>query len=185
VRGSARARLAALDADVLHALPLRDTLLTIASPPHELFAPRWSERVLAEVERSLARRIGLTAAAVAVEAMRIAFPDVAVDVSNALVDGMPNHPKDRHVLAVAVQSRAPILVTRNVRDFAGAEKVGVSVQHPDTFLCALLDAEPETVAAALADQAAALSRPPMTVAAVLTRFDRLGLRRFAARLSER
>jgi hypothetical protein len=176
-------RLAVLDADVLHALPLRDTLLTMASAPHELFAPRWSERVLAEVARSLACRIGAGAAEKAVGAMRAAFPDVVIDVPHALVTRMPNHPKDRHVLAVAVRSGAPTVVTRNVRDFAGADEVGVAVLHPDAFLCDLLDTEADIVAAALADQAAALSRPPMTVADVLTRLDRLGMHQFARRMS--
>jgi predicted nucleic acid-binding protein len=171
-----------LDADVLHALPLRDTLLTLASFPHNLFAPCWSEEILDEVEHSLARRIGATATARALTAMRTAFPDAVVEVAPGLSARMPNNAKDRHVLALAITGGAQLLVTRNVRHFAGAEDLNVAVLHPDRFLCSLLDVDADEVRAALDQQAAILRRPPSTRADLMARLAKGGLDEFARRV---
>jgi predicted nucleic acid-binding protein len=49
--------------------------------------------------------------------MREFFPDSMVASYQPLVAQMTNHPKDRHVLAAAVASRADYLVTFNLKDF--------------------------------------------------------------------
>jgi predicted nucleic acid-binding protein len=176
-----RAGRVVLDANVLHALPLRDTLLTLAFPPHDLFEPCWSEEILAEVERSLSRRIGAAPACRAARAMRTAFPYATADVPPALSARMPNHTKDRHVLATAVATGARLLVTSNLRDFAGAADLGVAVQHPDAFLCSLLDLDANEVRAGLDRQASLLRRPASTRADVLALLARAGLPEFARR----
>jgi hypothetical protein len=45
--------------------------------------------------------------------------------------------------------------------------IDIKVMHPDAFLCRLHEDATEKVHAALTEQAAALSRPPMTVTEVL------------------
>lgn len=173
-----------LDADVLHALPLRDTLLTLAFPPFEVFVPCWSAAILAEVERSLARRIGESRAKKVVRALQEAFPDATAEASPGLSRRMPNHPQDRHVLALALATTARVIVTSNVRHFAGAAELGVDVQHPDAFLCNLFDLDPRVVRAAIERQLARLRRPPLTHGEFLARLTRSGLSGFARRLEE-
>ena len=54
---------------------------------------------------------------------------------------MPNHPKDRHVLAAAVAIGATVVITTNIRDFVvyDAGEFQVAPQTPDDFLTSLLD----------------------------------------------
>ena len=83
---------------------------------------------------------------------------------------MTNQPADRPVLAAAVADEdVETIVTLNLRHFpdAACEPFGIDVDHPDAFLCRLLENAPEQVHAALSEQAAALTRPPMTLTDVL------------------
>ena len=109
-----------------------------------------------------------------IASMRQAFDDAEVPatVVAALETTMNNEPEDRHVLAAAVASHdAQTIVTTNLRHFPAeaCEPLEIEVIHPDAFLCDLLDNEPERMHAALAEQAAALTRPPMTMPDVLDR----------------
>lgn len=45
-----------------------------------------------------------------------------------------NDPDDDFILELAVKSQADLIVTHNVRDFAGAESFGVRVVRPGEFL---------------------------------------------------
>lgn len=72
---------------------------------------------------------------------------------------MPNHEKDRHVVAAAVKAGAQVIVTNNLRDFQALPD-GVEAQSPDEFLCNLLDLDPGGMVALVKNQAAALQNPP-------------------------
>jgi len=177
-----------LDACVLYPLPLRDTLLRVAR--ENLFAVRWSRRILHEVERNLIedRRATPEQAKNLLAAMRRAFQDAEVPevLSAALEPEMTNEPSDRHVLATAVASSdARAIVTFNLRHFpaSACEPRGIEVVHPDAFLCGLHDREPARVHNALAKQSADLSRPPITVSGVLDRLERT-VPKFAAQVRE-
>ena len=61
--------------------------------------------------------------------------------------GLANDPKDRHVVAAAIQAEASIIVTGNIRDFDPLPH-GITAQAPDTFLCGFLE-QPEAVLAGL------------------------------------
>ncbi len=161
-----------LDACVLYPLPLRDTLLRLAE--YDLYLVRWSRRILEEVSRNLTAD-GRTTQAQArrlVEVMRRTFDDAEIPEA-AIADVEPtmsNEPADRHVLAAAVADEAVrTIVTLNLRHFpvAACEPFGVEVVHPDAFLCRLHEDAPAEVHAALTEQAAALTRPPMSVTDVL------------------
>lgn len=163
-----------LDACVLYPLPLRDTLLRVAR--QNLYAVRWSSRILDEVARNLIedRRATPEQAANLIDAMRRAFNDAEIpETAIAVLEpAMTNEPSDRHVLAAAVASDdAEAIVTSNLRHFpaAACEPFGIEVVHPDVFLSDVYEHAPTRVHNALANQAADLSRPPMTVQDVLDR----------------
>jgi len=166
---------------------MRDTFLRLGSTPFEVFRPVWSTEILAELRRNLCAKTGAEPSRVDAMLARFddAFPNARIDPDPAVVAKMPNHAKDRHVLAVAVTAGAHLVVTANVRDFGRAQWLGVQIQTPDDFLCALHDEQPETIRAAMAAQVANLTNPPVTVDDLITRLPAVGLPKLAARLRSR
>jgi len=83
--------------------------------------------------------------------MNAAFPEALVTGHETLIPTMTNDPKDRHVLAAAVHSGAEVIVTENLRHFPrSAMDIHRVVATPaDTFLCDLLDLDPERFVAML------------------------------------
>jgi predicted nucleic acid-binding protein len=163
-----------LDADVLFAAPVRDTLLHAAEVG--LYRPHWSDAVLEEVRRNLVekRRTSEEQAARLIETIREAFPEARVTGFERLIASMTNHPKDRHVLAAAVRARAQLIVTSNLKDFPddALKDFEIEAQAPDEFLLNLLDLEPNRMVQVVIEQARALHKKPMNVYQVL---DRVGL----------
>ena len=108
-----------LDADVLYPAGLRDLLLRLAD--RYLFTPLWSADIHAEWMRSLlADRPDLDAAVLerTRSVMDGHFPEAVVTGHRALVGDLDlPDPDDRHVLAAAIEGRADVIVTRNMRDF--------------------------------------------------------------------
>lgn len=174
---------AVLDANVLFGSLTRNTLLLLGSHPLGLYSPLWSTQILRELERNLRAKSALGRHEVKrrLDEMHRAFPDARLDPPPDLVDRMPNHRKDRHVLALAVVARATQLVTHNARDFAGAEAFGVRVQSPDAFLSELFDAANDAVRRAISVQAVE-SNGAASVAQLIERCAAIGLTQFAARL---
>jgi predicted nucleic acid-binding protein len=164
---------AVLDASVLYPLPLRDTLLRTAVA--DMYSPRWSERILQETTRNLIAdgRARPEQAQRLTDSMREAFDAAMVpaDEIERLEPEMSNERKDRHVLAAAVAAGAELIVTLNLRDFPHSVCKSLSIEavHPDEFLLRLHRLDPAAVQAALVRQAAALTRPPLTVFDVLDR----------------
>lgn len=160
---------AVIDACALYPAPLRDALLGAASL--HLYQPYWSDETLVETTRNLVAdgRMNEAGALRFVAAMRKAFPGATITTPSSLISEMPTHPDDRHVAAVAAHVRAGILVTFNLRHFPAAplKGLGITVLHPDQFLCELFDDEPFGVAEAIRRQQAKLSRPPQTMDQVL------------------
>lgn len=140
-------------------MPVADTLLRLAEPP-ALYEPRWTDEILAEVTRTLVIRFGKTQenALYREGAMRDFFRDSLVENYEPLIEGLTNHPKDRHVLAAAVACRADYLVTFNLKHFpsrsAGTHEV--TVIGPSTFLKQLVDMDRAVVEERLCDQATAI-----------------------------
>ncbi|PRY54010.1 putative nucleic acid-binding protein [Knoellia remsis] len=164
---------------------LNDTFLRLA----EVGAYRilWSEDVLVELERNLARRVGPEAAARRVSAMRTAFPDASVVDYEDLVVSMTCDPKDRHVLAAAVRGQAEVLVTMNTKDFpaSSVDPHSLTVVHPDDFLLDQLDLHPSRVRLALVGQVVDGSRPPLTMSRLLGILERSAVPRFATEARRR
>ncbi len=167
---------AVVDASVLYPLPLRDTLLRVAEA--ELYDVYWSERIHDEVVRNLVAdgRASDEQARRLTDAMTAAFDGAAAPQSaiDRLEPTMANDPKDRHVLAAAVVSDAQVIVTLNLKDFplGACVPFGIEPLHPDAFLLDLYSLDTYEVYEAVERQAAALTRPPMTLEELL---DRLAL----------
>jgi len=162
---------AVLDANVLLPAPLRDTLLRLAEA--DLYVPRWSERILDEVAKNLVEsgRTDTARAARVTETMAAAFPEAMVPTSviSTIEPAMTNDPKDRHVLAAAVGVSAEVVITKNLKDFppTTCKPLGIQVVSPDDFLVDLHQVDPAAALRALSDQAAALTKPMLTLHDVL------------------
>jgi predicted nucleic acid-binding protein len=161
-----------LDANVLYPFTLRDTLLRAAAA--DLFQVFWSEQILDEATKNLVDD-GVMTPEQAVrlrEAMTRAFPEAVVAGHESLIAAMRNQEKDRHVAAAALKAGAQVIVTANVVDFRDLPD-GVEAQHPDEFLCGLLDLAPEALVETVHAQARDLRRPPRTFEDVLRALHRI------------
>ena len=87
-----------------------------------------------------------------------------------LMPSLTCDPKDRHVLAAAIQGRATTIVTVNLRDFPSPSLAphAITAEHPDSFLSRLQATHPTAVWRLLDEQATAKTRPPRTVEELLT-----------------
>jgi predicted nucleic acid-binding protein len=170
-----------LDTCVLYPAYLCDTLLRLAEA--SAYRPLWSADVLAELQRNLVGR-GIPPERVdrRLAHMTRAFPDALVDGYESLIDGMTNHPKDRHVLAASVRANAEVIVTFNLKDFPepALKPYDVAAIHPDEFLLDQLDLYPGVTVQVLQQQAASYRRVPNTVPDILVLLERTGVPRFAA-----
>jgi hypothetical protein len=151
-----------LDACVLIPMPLADTLLRMAEFPG-LYEPQWSEEILSEVKRNLVARLGLSErqASRREMAQRSFFPNACVTGYEQHIDAMRNHPKDRHVLAAAIQCRARLLVSSNLKDFPGdlLRPLGIECVGPSEFLRRLYKSAPAAVENKLLKQAGTIGLP--------------------------
>jgi predicted nucleic acid-binding protein len=160
-----------LDACVLYPASLRDTLLRLAEV--EMYDVKWSQRILDEAVDNLVddSRMDRDQAMYLMQCMNEAFEDALVpgDAIDQVEPSMTNHPKDRHVLAAAVVSGAEHVITSNLKDFdaEATQPHDVDAVHPDAFLLAMLDLDPELVIRVLGRQAADCRNPPKTLDDIL------------------
>lgn len=160
------ALVAFLDACVLFPSNLRDVILSMAEAG--ICQLRWSPDVLEEMERNLIKVGKATPRLRSV--MEAAFPDAMVprDAYQALVGDMPNDEKDHHVLAAAIAIQADVLVTANLKDFKPLpDDCEVEIQHPDEFLCAVLENSPMEIFDTLKDLASRRHAPMNSTPAIL------------------
>lgn len=154
---------AVLDACVLFPVYPRDLLLRLAEAG--LYRPILTTEILDEVARNLVKsgKASEASAARLVAAIGAAFADDVGEPAPALVAAMTNDPKDRHVLAAAVEAGAGVVVTANLRDFPreALEPWSVQAKHPDEFLADLFWLSPARVVGVLAEQAQGYGNPPL------------------------
>jgi predicted nucleic acid-binding protein len=130
---------AVLDACVLIPMPLADTLLRMAEHPR-LYRPFWSERIMGEVTSNLVGKWKHSPEKASRRASKIgeAFPEASVEGYEPLIQAVNNHPKDRHVLAAAICSKANLIVTYNKKDFPKAALTpGISSAGARQVFCSL------------------------------------------------
>ncbi|MFD4441346.1 PIN domain-containing protein [Nocardia sp. NPDC058519] len=174
-----------LDTCILYPAHLRDTMLRLAEA--DLIQPLWSAEILTELRRNLCSRQKSDELAAAkvdrlISTLTGFFPDSIVEGYEPLVDRMENHPKDRHVLAAALQGNADVLLTFNLKDFE-VRPIGdgfPELLHPDAFLLDVLDLAPGRVIRLLDRQVAEHKRPPKHIQGLLDVLDRSGVPGFAA-----
>lgn len=164
---------AVLDACVLVPIGLTDTILTIAET--ELFQPLWSERILKETLDALTEIYPKRNPRVfdeRLERMYATFPFANVTDWEHLELGLMRllpDPDDAHVVSVAIQGRAEVIVTSNLKDFP-VEVLQVFNLHaisPDDFLLDLLDLNPTLVIESIYRQSSRTSRPEFNVQEIL------------------
>ncbi len=174
-----------LDANALYPASLADTLLRLGEA--EVIRPHWSRDVMDELERGLATAVGAERARKRRRTMEAAFPEAMVTGYDGMVDGMENDPKDRHVLAAAVDSACELIVTFNVKHFPGDALThhDLVAVHPDEFLLDQLDLYPQAVEWTLMRQAAATARPQLSPLQIIESFEKIRLMGFAAELRRR
>ncbi len=138
-----------LDACVLIPMPLCDTLLRAAEA--SLYRFHASEQILEETARNLAKilvkrnkikpKIAEQKAQKRVQQMKQAFPESLIEPKEENIKILKNDPKDRHVLAAAIEVKANIIVTHNRSDFPQhtLEPYKIKAVSPDDFLVELVE----------------------------------------------
>lgn len=177
---------AILDANVLYPAPMRDLLLRLASA--ELFIPYWTEQIHDEWMNAVLRDrpdISVQKLRRTRELMDRHFPGAIVKGHQPLIERLElPDPHDRHVLAAAIRSKAGVIVTMNLKHFPGPalEKLNVRPQHPDAFVCQMMDLDAAAVESAVCRQRADLKHPVVSVNDFLETLSRQGLKKAVVRL---
>jgi hypothetical protein len=136
-------------------MPVVDTLLRLAKEP-AFYSPKWSEEILNEVRRTLAR-FGRTPAQIdrRIDTMKRAFPEAMVQGFSGFIPVMGNNEKDRHVLAAAVKCGAQVIVSDNQKHFP-AESLApydLEVMTADQFFRHQYHLDPDSFIDVLKEQA--------------------------------
>ena len=175
---------ALVDACVLGGALRRNLILSLAEAG--LFRLRWSEAILDETERTIARIThGKADTARQRAAMISAFPeamvlhDRAIEAYLALPD-----PGDVHVLAAAIGAKADVIVTDNVKDFpAGVlDPWEIEAVTADAFIADCLDLDGAAGVEAIRRMRARLRRPELNADGLLRKMEGQGLVHAAAAL---
>jgi predicted nucleic acid-binding protein len=180
--------IALYDANVLYPAPLRDLLVRLARTP--LVGARWSNAIHDEWMRNVLKnrpdlrpeQLNRTR-----ELMEAAVPGASVSGFERHVSGLAlPDPHDRHVLAAAIQARAGVIVTFNLRDFPEEALAPHRVEacHPDAFVLRLMSQHAELVCAVARLHRRALKHPPMSVDDYLSTLAKVGLVNTVVRLGE-
>lgn len=171
------------DANVLYKSFLRDLIMRLGLSG--AIRPRWTDRIHEEWTRNLlARRPEASPAAIARtrDAMNRALPESLVAAVTPGHHDLPD-PDDQHVLDAAISASASVLLTFNLSDFpASALPVPLQAVHPDEFLQACLEQQPQAVLSALRALRADLKKPPFSPEELLAAMLRAELPGFAERL---
>ena len=156
-----------LDANVLYPAELRSFLMYLALAGS--FQARWSNAVHEEwISNLLANRPDLNRMQLerTRQLMDTHAPGSLVTDFEHRIEGLTlPDPDDRHVLAAAIQSKAGVIITNNLKDFPSRmlQEHNLRAQAPDDFVMTLLAADPEAVRNAAEAHRVNLKNPPKTV----------------------
>jgi predicted nucleic acid-binding protein len=175
---------ALVDACSLVSVLRRNLLLSLAEA--EFYRLRWSQPILDETERALAKlhrqrsnTDGDARAQRAVAAMIKAFPDAMVDDFSKLLAepiGLPDS-KDEHVIAAAVKTQAQAIVTENISDFPAEllARLNLEARTADEFIADTIALEEGLAIPAIRNMRLRLERPRMDGSDLLRSFEAHGL----------
>ncbi len=154
------------DACVLYPAPLRDLLMHLAMTG--LFRAKWTNQIHDEwITNLLKDRPDLTLT-------QLTRTRQLMDshVLESLIEGYEQRikslalpdPDDRHVLAAAIESKASLIVTWNVRDFPddSLKPYGVTAITPDDFVLDQIELSTELVVRAIRRHKDSLKNPAFT-----------------------
>lgn len=168
---------ALIDATVLSGALKRNITLSLAE--EGFFRPRWSKLILDEVEKAVAEQIkDKRHAATQRHRIETAFPESLVTGFECLIDGLKlPDPNDCHVLAAAIETRASVLVTDNLKDFPAAVLEAHSIHpiSPDDFIADVLDLELPSAVAALRRMRERFAKPALTAEALILKIESIGM----------
>ncbi|KOX20971.1 toxin-antitoxin system, toxin component, PIN family protein [Saccharothrix sp. NRRL B-16348] len=173
------------DACALYGNTVRNLLIRVARA--RLVQAKWTERILDEVDRSLAVKRGIPE-----EKRRRLRKLINGSVADCLVEGYESlidslvlpDPDDRHVLAAAIRAGAQVIVTANLSDFP-ADYLGqwdVEAKSPDDFVLDLIGINDRVVYSCVQQIVDERVNPPETIDDVLGQLERSGLIESAAAL---
>ncbi|UUO08437.1 PIN domain-containing protein [Blastopirellula sp. J2-11] len=178
--------IAVYDANILYPAPLRDLFIRLAQAG--LVRAKWTEAIHNEWMRNVIKNkpeLSPTRLARTKTLMNDAVRDCLVSDYESLIRSLSlPDPDDRHVLAAAIQARASVIVTYNLKDFPpnALAQHGVEAFHPDDFLIELFETTSVSVVHTVKQQRESLRNPPKTVEELLSIFENQGLKQFVARL---
>jgi hypothetical protein len=176
------------DANLLYPFHLRNLFVQLGV--NHLVAPRWTDAIhdewisnLIADGRATHERLLRTR-----DIMKRVLPEADVRGYEHRIAGLTlPDAGDRHILAAAIEARAGLILTFNLKHFPSESlgPFGLTAQHPDAFLCDLLAADPETVFAVVDAARLNLSRTAPPSDAFIEALARQRLVSFAARLRQR
>lgn len=181
-----------IDACTLVSVWRRNLLLTLAEA--EFFRVRWSNKVMEETERAIARLLeerGLIDSAArarsSVANMKAAFPEALVedfDLFETMTYGLPDK-NDEHVLAAAIKTQAQALVTENLADFPEyvLAPLAIEARSADDFIADTIALEEGRAVAAINRMRLRLIRPEITQEDLLRSLEAHGLMETASVLA--
>ncbi len=174
------------DANVFYSVVLTDVLLSLAVAG--LFRPRWTEQIHDEWMRNLQHnRPELEWAKIQRrrEFMDIAIEDCLITDYDELIPTLKlPDVNDRHVLAAALQAKASLILTFNLRDFPASilSAYHITAMHPDEFLTGLFEDQPEAVFEALEQMRERKTRPALSREELWQKIANQNLPQFMSRL---
>ena len=165
----------------------RNILLTLAEA--EFFRLRWSQEILDETETAIHKIIlkqssddktSLEQAKKAVTFMSDAFDEANVVAYEHLIDDLKSKlpdPKDAHVLAAAIQTRASMIVTENLKDFPSEilTPYHLEAKNADEFIADTIELDKGRALTAISTMRARFRRPEMTPNMLLNHMEKVGL----------
>ncbi len=183
-----------VDACSLFSPLTRNLLLSLAEG--EFFRLRWSTRILDEVERAIARSYarnaiydGAERAARARGAMDRAFEEATVTGYEELLLNFEDLPdaNDAHVIAAALEARASVIVTENLKHFPGRtlRPLDLEAKRADEFIADTIDLDLDRAVAIFRNMRERFKRPEKTAEALLLDMEACGLPHTVERLRTR
>ena len=175
---------ALIDACALAPPLKRNLLLSLAEA--EFYRIRWSERILDETELAIEKMLkrkrisdAQSRAQRARNAMSRAFEEASVSEYEVFLPacaGLPD-PKDTHVVAAALQTRAAVIVTDNLKHFPEPilSALGLEVRSTDTFLANTISLDHGLAVAAVRKMRERFKRPEKTAEHLLLDMEANGL----------
>jgi predicted nucleic acid-binding protein len=176
-----------IDTDVLVGALTRNIILSLAEAG--IFRARWSSTTIDDEFVAFFVRKYPDKEALGPKqkgAIERAFPEGRIEVDPRLMQdlGLPD-PKDRHVLAAAIQTKAAVIVTNNLKDFPAdcLDPFEVQTVSADDFIADCIDLGGPEAVVALRSMRERLQKPEMDAEALILRVEQIGLGQTATLLA--